>query len=237
MRQKRSLQPRQQVKEVGAPVQKKKSRYNIRTKVSVSIISGSVLRNKDEMSKTLSSGSIVPNPPPISTPAISSELIWFAYTFRPHFEEWIFGPIDRLVCSKDALIGFIFMSCSIDYLAGFWRGRETHRTDYIDFIKTYFPNGKYDERRLYESLRCGLVHMFTIKDRKYALTHNNPTNHLKSTDDGHIVLNAGNFRDDLFSAAQKYFNDVQADPLLLQKLIDRYNNYGFLDLQPLTIQY
>jgi|SRR5450759_2499587 hypothetical protein len=157
------------------------------------------------MSNISASGSLVPNPRPAVTSPVD-ELGWFNSYFRPHFNEWIFSAIKRLVVSDDALVGFIFMSCTIDYLAGFMCGGETHRKDYIDFIDQYFVPGKYDSRGIYESLRCGLVHMFTIKDRKYALTHNYPARHLKSTNDGQIVLNASSFGDDLWIAAQKFFD-------------------------------
>ena len=157
----------------------------------------------------------------------------FERYFKPHFFEWIFGPIDRLVCSQDALIGFIFMSCVIDYLSGFWYGGDTtgkNKRTYIGFIKTYFPAGKYDPTGLYDSLRNGLVHMFTIKDKKYALTHNNPGLHMKTDTNCQIVLNAGDFRNDLYDATIKYFEDVENNPELMDKLIVRYGEFGFLAL-------
>jgi hypothetical protein len=110
------------------------------------------------------------------------KLVWFRTYFRPHFDDWVFGPIDRLVHAQDALIGFIFMACAIDYLAGFWWGKSTKRNVekvYVDFMNQYFPEGRYDAKGFYDSLRNGLVHLFTIKNKKYALTHNNPHLHLK----------------------------------------------------------
>jgi len=189
------------------------------------------------MSNISTSGSLLPAPLPVLTPAGNLDLNWFKTYFRPHFEKWIFGPIDRLVVSDDALIGFIFMSCTIDYVAGFMCGGQTHRTDYIDFIKNYFPHGRYDARGIYDSLRCGLVHMFTIKGRKYCLTHNYPAGHLKSTWDGQIVLEAGSFRDDLRDAVHRYFDMVEVDPVFSQKFVDRYNDFGFLDLNRIAIRW
>lgn len=159
--------------------------------------------------------------------------LWFRQYFKPHFLDWIFGPINRLVESQDALIGFIFMACTIDYLAGFWWGKDTKnsgRKAYIGFIDNYFPGGRYDAFGLYDSLRNGLVHMFTIKGKKYALTHNNPELHLKTDNNGQIIINAVNFRDDLFEATEKYFNDVDANPELMDNLLLRYGRDGFLDL-------
>lgn len=55
------------------------------------------------------------------------DLKWFKDDFRPHFDQWVMGPIDRVVNSDDALIGFILMSCAIDYLAGFLYGESTDK--------------------------------------------------------------------------------------------------------------
>lgn len=163
----------------------------------------------------------------------TEKLKWFQKVLRPHFDDWVMGPINRLVHSRDALIGFIFMSCAIDYLSGFWWGASKQgkvRKAYIGFIDAYFPNGLYDADGLYDSLRNGLVHMFTIKDKKYVLIHNHPEIHLKKAkaNKEQIVLNAGNFRDELVAAKNKFFDDVESSPELLNKVLDRYNRDGFL---------
>lgn len=173
------------------------------------------------------------------TSTSDEKLKWFREVFRPHFDEWVFGPIDRLVPSDDALIGFIFMACAVDYLAGFSWGESTQgkvQAAYVAFIDQYFPRSRYDSKGLYDSLRNGLVHMFTIKGKKYALTHKNPALHLKQDRDGHIILNAGDFRDDLHSAKERYFTAVEAQPQLLDKCVERYVRDGFLDALRLEIE-
>ncbi len=167
------------------------------------------------------------------SPSPADKLAWFRSYFRPHFNEWIFGPINRLVVSQDALIGFIFMACVIDYLTGFWWGESTQgkvKEAYIKFVDKYFPPGRYDADGLYDSLRNGLVHMFTIKGKKYGLTHNNPQVHLKKSKDGQIVLNAADFRDDLVVAANRFFDEVETTPTLLDNVHGRYTRDGFLAL-------
>ena len=176
-------------------------------------------------------------PPNPSSPH-SVKLKWFDVEFQPHFNDWVFNPINRLVTSKDALIGFIVMTCSIDYLAGFWWGKSTKgnvQKVYTDFIDTYFPPGHYDATGIYDSLRNGLVHMFTIKNKKYALVHNEPNMHLKKDTTGQIILNAADFRDDLVAARDKYFSEVQTTPGLLDRLLDRFNRDGFLISGPIQI--
>lgn len=190
------------------------------------------------MSTLPTSGSKFESASPGSTSSHIEKLKWFRDDFRPHFNSWIFGPINRLVITRDALIGFIFMACAIDYLAGFWWGKSTKgqvEDAYTKFIDEYFPSGRYDAKALYDSLRNGLVHMFTIKGKKYILTHNNPHLNLKTDRNGQIILNAANFRDDLIAASERYFDDVEAKPDLLDKLLDRYKRDGFLVEGPLDI--
>jgi len=163
---------------------------------------------------------------------------WFG-SFPSHFAEWVFGPIERLMRGDDALVSFILMSCAIDYLAGFWWGRSTKRESaeaYTAFVRTYFPSNRYDPDGVYDSLRNGLVHMFTIKDRRYALTHNRPDLHLVKDRKNQVVLNASDFYSDLKAAANMYFNDVATTPDLLDKAYERYSSDGFLDVSELSLR-
>ncbi len=170
--------------------------------------------------------------------ANDNDLRFFVEQFKPHFFEWIFKPINRLVYSEDALIGFIFMSCVIDYLAGFWWGEGTNsnvKKAYTGFVKQYFPVGVYDAYDLYDSLRNGLVHMFTIKGKRYALIHNRPDLHLKMDSNNQTILNAGDFAQDLYQATLKYFSDVETDFELLKKFMKRYKRDGFLFTKSLEV--
>jgi hypothetical protein len=126
-----------------------------------------------------------------------------------------------------------------DYLAGFWCGKNTERCvkkAYTGFIDEYFLPGRYDSNGLYDSLRNGLVHMFTIKGMKYALIHNQSHLHLKPATNGQIILNASDFRDDLTVAKQRYFYDVETNSELLDKAVERYLRDGFLDAGILEIK-
>ncbi len=157
-------------------------------------------------------------------------LEFFTEKFVPHFNDWIFNKIDRYVISDDALIGFIFMSCVIDYLAGFWWGEDTKgqvKMAYTGFINEYFPIGKYEANDLYDSLRNGLVHKFTIQKKRYALTHNHPDLHLEIRK-SQLILNANDFAQDLHEAASRYFSDVEQHPELLKKFMNRFERDGFL---------
>jgi len=101
--------------------------------------------------------------------------IWLR-DFQPHFNSLVLDPIKRFPLKiDDTLISFVFMSCSIDYLSGFWWGDSREigmvRQAYVGFINEYFrPRGLYNAKGIYDSLRNGLVHQFTIKNKMYDLS-------------------------------------------------------------------
>lgn len=159
--------------------------------------------------------------------------IWLR-DFQPHFNSLVLDPIQRFSLKiDDTLVGFVFMSCCIDYLSGFWWGDSKEigmvRQAYVGFINEYFrPRGLYDAKGLYDSLRNGLVHQFTIKNKMYELTFDEPQRHLTVNFNGFIVLNAGSFRNDLINASHLYFNELKKNPQLLDKAFQRYERDGFI---------
>lgn len=169
------------------------------------------------------------------------KILWFREKFRPHFDKWIISRIDRLLAS-DPLVGFIFMACVIDYLAGFrYPVERTTETEYKAFISRYFPkepNGdeRYDSDELYNSLRNGLVHSFTIKGQKYTLTDKRPELHLKKAGNNQINLNAEDFRCDLIKAKDDYFNAVERGGELLDNAISHYCKQGFISIVELQFR-
>lgn len=159
--------------------------------------------------------------------------LWFQ-DFRPHFNNVVLNPIRKFPLKmEDTLICFVFMSCCIDYLSGFWWGENREigmvRQAYVGFINEYFrPRGQYNAKGLYDSLRNGLVHLFTIKNKMYELTFDEPERHLTVSSKGYTVLNAASFRNDVIDAANRYFEDVVKNPKLLDKAFERYERDGFV---------
>jgi len=155
-------------------------------------------------------------PPSLGSPA-DARVVWARAELKAILEERIFERIDRLL-KADPLVAFIYMSCVIDYLAGFWHGdkNKTDWQDYEGFIEEYFssnPDGskRYSARGLYEDLRNGLVHNLTV-GATYALTHGKPEQHLQRTSDGQTILNAESFWADLVQAKDNYFAALDRDP-------------------------
>jgi len=146
-----------------------------------------------------------------------------------NFDKWIFGGIEALSKSKGVCLTFVIIACAIDYLAGFNIGKQTDGKDYIDFLEEYdWFTKKYNPTDIYKSLRCGLVHNFTIHGGKFDLTHNHPELHL-TTPKGQTILNYEDFYRDLRRLKEEYFEKVKAPGGgKLASFMNRYEKLGFL---------
>jgi hypothetical protein len=157
------------------------------------------------------------------------KLRWLSW-FRAHFDDWVTRTIESYVDEPDALTGFLWIACAIEWLAGFWYGASTKGKSgevYRDWLKEYFPP-VYDPDLLYDSLRNGLVHSFTIKGKHYGLLYNNSRYHLRKDTNGQTMLNARDFFDDWQTAKEKYFDEVERDAALLDKAFERFARDEFL---------
>lgn len=159
---------------------------------------------------------------------------WVSDILKPYFDKWIVKEI-RFLLERQPLFAFVVMSCAIDYLSSFMAGGRTNGGIYKKFIVDYFPGEKYNSIDIYHCLRCGLVHMFTINDRKYVLTSGRSDLHLTVNENSQKILNAENFYEDLLFAANNFFDKAEKDPDLLQKCIDRYENFGVFEYKEMTI--
>jgi hypothetical protein len=99
-----------------------------------------------------------------------------------------------------ALVGL----AAVDYMAGFYVGRETKKRDYVSFLRTMFPS-RYapHAEAIYRSLRCGLMHNLVAVDpwrggRSFLLVANRP-DHL-GTADGRTVFSINQFFVDIWCA-------------------------------------
>lgn len=149
-----------------------------------------------------------------------------------NFDKWIFGGLVALSKSKGVCLTFVIMACAIDYLASFNVGGKTEKEDYINFLGEYdWFVKKYNPTDIYESLRCGLVHNFTIHGGKFTLTHNNPELHL-TTPKGQIILNYEDFYCDLKRLKEEYFEKVKTPGGgKLANFMNRYEKLGFLSTE------
>lgn len=145
------------------------------------------------------------------------------------FNVWILGGIDALVQSTGQSLAFVLISCAIEYLAGFWKGGPTNQTDYINFLSEYTEFSlKYTPKDVYKSLRCGLVHNFTIHNGVYCLTFADTRNHLRKSKTGHIILNFENFYLDFKKLKEAFFTRAKTDNAAKTRFIARFRDKGFL---------
>lgn len=171
------------------------------------------------------------------------KLEWFKTSFYSRFEIWVISPARAMISHPNGgMPAFVWLACAIDWVAGFWWGKSTVKKNekgrtvksenkkcYISFINEYFPGDKYDANELWDSLRNGLIHLYTIKNAKYALTHGHRDSHLQ-LQNGYVLLNVENFFDDFVFAVNQYFSAVENDEILFKKFIERFERDGFLGL-------
>lgn len=163
----------------------------------------------------------------------AQKLDWFKNRFRPHFDEWVVDTAQRMVNAGDdvgvAMPAFIWLACGIDWLAGFRSEENSSNTkSYTGFVGEYFPQ-TYNPNKLYDSLRNGLIHSFTIKKSHYALIHRHPELHLAFNGQSEI-LNLENFFKDWVDAKNKFFEDIEQNADKLDRAYQRHESDGFLGL-------
>jgi len=77
--------------------------------------------------------------------------------------EYLLGKVlpdaQKATANKYELAGLFVALATVDYLAGYYVGRETTGGDYKDFMRRYFPDKYHDFLEpIYQQLRCGLLH-------------------------------------------------------------------------------
>lgn len=148
------------------------------------------------------------------------------------FDEWIFESISDLLKynSRGISLGFVIMSCAIDYLAGLNKGTDqnTNGNDYKQFLRQcdWFSK-KYDVEDIYNFIRCGLVHNYSLRAAKYGLMHNHPEKHL-AIEDGRTILNYEDFFQDIKRLKKEFFEKIKTDNSASERLVERVKNFGFL---------
>jgi len=140
------------------------------------------------------------------------------------FNDMAVGDIKRAFGGGAKVGAFILTFVAIDCLATWYAGRDSRGDDLEKFIADFFPEEyKTLAKDFYRYLRCGLVHNYSTKTNKYALTDGGSAAHLK-TSDGTIVLNWESFFSDFLAARDRYYEEVRQSvklQYLLQERIDK----------------
>jgi len=120
----------------------------------------------------------------------------------------------------------------IDYLAGFYAGRQSKKEDYIEFMHQYFPSTyRPFLEYIYHNLRCGMLHnlvaMNPWKDANISfLIASNHSNHLMPESDK-TIFSVKTFLEDIRRSWWKFAHTLimkgDLNPELVTKFHRRFN--------------
>ena len=136
------------------------------------------------------------------------------------------GDIKRASSGGSKLGAFILSSCLLDAIAGFYRGKDTSRDDYNNFVIRYLDG--YDGNKLYKDLRCKLVHGYS-EGGSYLFVDAKPELHLKMYG-AKTIINLENFVSDIENALVLYCSQLKnaSESELRQKAIRRLDKNGII---------
>lgn len=150
---------------------------------------------------------------------------------------WCYKDIERASIYGDAkMAGFILGCCFIDTMAGFYAGidkeesKRNSRKRFEDFVEKYLP--KYDREKLWEDLRCGLVHSYTVGQTHVFTDAYKAGFHFDTTKRGKIILNLEDFCADLRKAYKNFRNDILTKNEIFLNAKRRYEFLGLMHLIP-----
>lgn len=144
-------------------------------------------------------------------------------------KELALRDVDKCFKGGAKVGAFLLLGCLIDAAAGFWKGHDTTRNDYKDFIRKYLSN--YDPESLYVDLRCKLVHSYS-EGGSYELKDGRQDMHLKQWAGlaNKVVLNYEDFYVDVANAITNLMQDARTDITIGTNFKNRYQNNGVVEV-------
>ena len=147
--------------------------------------------------------------------------------------EGVLSEIERCINSGAELAGLLLSLATVDYLAGYYVGRQTTRHDYINFMIRYFP-AKYHPylEDIYIQLRSGLMHNLVAAnpwrhESASFLIHPREEHHLDFNEHGKLIFSVAHFRIDIYRAWRMHAHDIimkaEANPQLVNNFNARFD--------------
>jgi hypothetical protein len=148
---------------------------------------------------------------------------------RHYLIDEVLGEMEKCLAVGAELAGVLLGLAAVDYLAGFYVGKQSQRKDYIAFMRRFFPH-KYHPflEDIYDQFRSGLMHNLVAtnpwKPRSNSfLIHPSSDDHLERNSEGRVVFSVGHFRIDIFRAWRMHAHGLIMKPLESDELIANFN--------------
>ncbi len=151
-----------------------------------------------------------------------------------------YGDIERILPPNPNLAVFILGACFIDAMASFRFGvtKEMIKDGKIgerfkNFVKEYLP--KYNADDLWDSLRCGLVHLYTAYG-KYAFANKKRHFHHRKDNRGRTIINDEDFCEELKDVYEKLKDDILNNKEVYLNATKRLNSMGIMRIGSVEIK-
>jgi len=118
-------------------------------------------------------------------------------------------------------------------MAGFYAGVDKKSVKvksgkrFKDFIKKYLPD-RYDSNKLWEDLRCGLVHSYAVPETYVFTDANKMGQHFYKTKDRKILLNLEDFLKEIGNAYKSLRRDILKDKKIFNNAKKRAISMGIM---------
>ena len=145
-----------------------------------------------------------------------------------YLHDVIFPDAIRAIVNGGELSGLLLGFSIVEYLSGYYAGKQSQKKDFIAFVKVYFPEQYFpyiDD--IYVHLRNGLVHNLTIKNPwqnspiNFILEKESPL-HLVSKEEK-IVFSSQHFIEDTRRAMVMFFYDLSMNADDNPELVSNFN--------------
>ena len=132
---------------------------------------------------------------------------------RHYVMDEIIPEVKRAIIANSELAGLVLSLALVDYIAGYYAGKETSGKDYVDFMDHYFPDAyKPYVKSIYRDLRNGLMHNLAATNpwhpEKSFFIHRNLHLHLIQVESGRVLFSVPIFAEDIRRAWIMYMHDL-----------------------------
>jgi len=148
---------------------------------------------------------------------------------RHYLIDEVLGEMEKCIAMGAELAGVLLGLAAVDYLAGFYIGKQSKGENYAAFMHRYFPT-KYHPylKDIYGQLRSGLMHNLVAANpwkpqATSFLIHPSSQDHLELNPDGKLIFSIHHFRVDIFRAWRMHAHDLIMKPLENENLVENFN--------------